>query len=116
MRTDKLAYYWFQQIPEGFFALIEQSSLTPKNYVFKSVELKETAFRLDAVFEPIGDDEFTFFVEVQFQRDETFYARCFAEIFLYIKQFPVRRWQAVVIYPSRKVSKSESRAGKLIGF
>jgi predicted transposase/invertase (TIGR01784 family) len=103
MRTDKLTYSWFKNIPQGFFTLIEKTTLNPKNYVFQSVELKETAFRLDGVFVPNEHEEFTFFVEVQFQRDEAFYARFFAEIFLYIKQYPVQRWQAVVIYPSRKI-------------
>jgi conserved hypothetical protein (putative transposase or invertase) len=103
MLTDKLAYFWLKEIPQGFFALIGKDTLNHKNYTFQSVELKETAFRLDGVFVPNENEEFTFFVEVQFQRDETFYARFFAEVFLYIRQYPVRRWQAVVIYPSRKI-------------
>ncbi len=56
----------------------------------------------DGVFIPNTDDV-TYFVEAQFQTDERFYARLFAEIFLYLKQYPTAKWQAVVIYPSRSV-------------
>ena len=102
MKTDKLAYLWLKEVPQGFFKLIGRDARDAKNYAFKSVELKETAFRLDGVFVP-QDNDFTYFVEVQFQRDEKFYARLFAQVFLYLKQFRVKRWRVVVIYPSRKV-------------
>ncbi len=38
---------------------------------------------------------------MQFQRDYAFYARLFAQIFLYLKQFGGCRWRAAVIYPDR---------------
>jgi predicted transposase/invertase (TIGR01784 family) len=39
-------------------------------------------------------------VEVQFQRDPILYRRLFAEVFLYLKQYPeVAHWRAVVVYP-----------------
>ncbi len=45
-----------------------------------------------------------YFVEVQFQKDDGFYYRLFAEIFLYIYQYkPTNNWRAVVIYPRRGV-------------
>ena len=45
-----------------------------------------------------------YFVEVQFQKDDGFYYRLFAEIFLYIYQYkPVSNWRAVVIYSRRGV-------------
>ncbi|MFN3344577.1 MAG: Rpn family recombination-promoting nuclease/putative transposase [Chloroherpetonaceae bacterium] len=102
MRTDKLAYLWFQEVPQGFFALIGRDKSDAEFYDFKSVELKETSFRLDGVFIPQIDD-YTYFVEVQFQRDENFYARLFAQVFLYLKQFSVRKWRVVVIYPTRSI-------------
>ncbi len=41
---------------------------------------------------------------MQFQKDDGFYYRLFAEIFLYIYQYkPVSNWRAVVIYPRRGV-------------
>ncbi len=45
-----------------------------------------------------------YFVEVQFQLDETFYYRLFAEIFLYLYQYKVvNNWQAIVVYPRRSI-------------
>lgn len=107
MQTDKLAYLWFQEIPQGFFALIGRNKLDASGYAFKSVELKETSFRLDAVFAPLVSDDFTYFVEVQFQRDALFYARLLAEVFLYLKQFQVKKWRVVVIYPNRNAEQED---------
>ncbi len=103
MKTDKLVYLLFKRLPQGFFALIDRSPNDAERYLVKAVELKETAFRLDAVFLPKNDDDETYFVEAQFQLDDAFYARFFAEIFLYLKQYSTRKWRAVVIYPSRAV-------------
>jgi predicted transposase/invertase (TIGR01784 family) len=107
MKTDKLVYLLFKRLPKGFFALIGRNPNDAENYIFKSVELKEVAFRLDAVFLPIRSDDATYFVEAQFQTDEGFYARFFAEIFLYLKQYPTKAWLAVVIYPARAVEQKE---------
>ncbi|PZO19514.1 MAG: hypothetical protein DCF25_08260 [Leptolyngbya foveolarum] len=42
------------------------------------------------------------FVEVQFQLDEYFYHRFFAEIFLFLRKNPdVEHWQAVVLFEKR---------------
>lgn len=62
MRTDKLAYLWLQEIPEGFFTLIGRDKTDAQRYTFKSVELKETAFRIDAVFTPQEADDITYFI------------------------------------------------------
>lgn len=103
MKTDKLAYILLQLAPQGFFELIGRNPDDALRYEFKSVELKETAFRLDGVFIPKSDDDITYFVEVQFQPDEKFYARFFAEIFLYLKQYPASNWRAIVMYSSRSI-------------
>ncbi|WP_399380191.1 DUF2887 domain-containing protein [Thermosynechococcus sp. PP551] len=44
-----------------------------------------------------------YFCEVQFQRDNTFYERFFAEVFLYLRLYrqTFSDGQAVVIYPNR---------------
>ncbi len=110
MKTDKLAYLWLQEVPEGFFTLIGRNKSDSSRYLFQSVELKETAFRIDGVFVPQTDD-ITYFVEVQFQRDNAFYARLFAQIFLYLKQFGACHWRAVVIYPNKSAEQAS-----LIGY
>ncbi|MFQ3598256.1 MAG: DUF2887 domain-containing protein [Chloroherpetonaceae bacterium] len=81
MRTDKLAYLIFKRLPQGFFSMVDRNPSDADKYLFKSVELKETSFRIDAIFQPKSADDITYFVEVQFQTDEDFYSRFFAEIF-----------------------------------
>ncbi|MCS6989951.1 MAG: Rpn family recombination-promoting nuclease/putative transposase [Chloroherpetonaceae bacterium] len=107
MRADKLVYLLLQLAPQGFFALIGRNPNDAERYEFKSVELKETAFRIDGIFAPKSDEDELYFVEAQFQRDETFYARFFAEIFLYLKQYPAKRWKAIALYPSRSVEQKD---------
>ncbi|MFB2891513.1 Rpn family recombination-promoting nuclease/putative transposase [Aerosakkonemataceae cyanobacterium BLCC-F50] len=106
MRTDTLFYRLFQEFPGIFFELIDRQYNEARNYEFTSVELKQTAFRMDGVFVPKSDvtRQPVYFVEVQFQLDLSFYRRLFAEIFLYLRQNPaVNLWRVVVIYPNRSV-------------
>ena len=106
MKTDSLFYHLFQTLPQLLFDLIAQPSDHAHHYQFSSVELKQTAFRLDGVFQPPDDqpDWPVFFVEVQFQLDPELYSRLFAEVFLYLRQQrPVHPWHAVVIYPTRAI-------------
>lgn len=107
MKTDKLVYLLFQKAPQGFFTLVGRSAEDAAKYEFKSIEIKETAFRLDDVFTSIDANEPTYFVEAQFQLDDEFYGRFFAEIFLYLKQYRVSQWHAVVIFPSRSTEQTE---------
>ncbi len=106
MKTDSLFYRLFQTLPQLLFDLIAQPVGDAARYHFASVELKQTAFRLDGVLQPPDDqpDWPLFFVEVQFQLDPELYSRLFAEVFLYLRLHrPVHPWQAVVIYPSRAI-------------
>ncbi|MGB3312329.1 MAG: Rpn family recombination-promoting nuclease/putative transposase [Nodosilinea sp.] len=102
MKTDSLFYALFQSQPSLFFELIGKPTSEAQGYQFASVEVKQTAFRIDGVFLPPNDrpDAPVYFVEVQFQRDPILYRRLFAEVFLYLKQYPeVAHWRAVVVYP-----------------
>lgn len=106
MKTDHLFYRLFHTLPRLFFDLLEQPGWPAELYRFQSVEVKQTALRLDGLFTPPAErpELPLFFIEVQFQREEDLYARLFAEIFLYLKQYqPPHPWQAVVIYPSRAI-------------
>jgi predicted transposase YdaD len=48
-------------------------------------------------------------VEVQFQKDPHFYHRFFAEIGLFLAQYPkTEDWQAVVLFPNRKVETEQT--------
>ena len=106
MKTDTLFYQLFQEFPSIFFELIGQPGTQANAYQFTSIELKQVAFRLDGLFLPSPDEPNLpiYFVEVQFQKDETFYYRLFAEIFLYLYQYKtINNWQAIVVYPRRSI-------------
>lgn len=74
-------------------------------YHFESVEVKEPTFRIDGVFLPPADasPKIVFFAEVQFQKDQSLYARFFSELFLYLyrNQDLYDDWYGVLIFPRR---------------
>ena len=110
MQTDKIFYSLFQAFPSIFFAIIGDTTANINAYQFVSVELKETAFRIDGVFIPTSEttNQPLYFVEVQFQLDSNFYRRFFVEIFLYLRQNEsVNFWHAVVIYPQRSLDPND---------
>lgn len=110
MQTDSLFYKLFQTAPSLLFELIDYPSLTADAYVFRSVELKQTAFRIDGVFLPESEtaDAPIFLVEVQFQRDGQLYARLFSEMMLFLRQNPtVQDWHMVVMYGDRTCEPNE---------
>jgi len=103
MKTDSLFYLLFQALPEAFFELLNQPTSLANAYSFASVEVKQTAKRIDGVFVPKVEtsNDPIYFVEVQFQLDPKLYARLFSEIFVYLAQTNLtRNWFAVIIYPS----------------
>lgn len=87
MKTDKLVDFLFQVAPEGFFLMVGREPEDARRYLVQSVALKEKSLRLDAVFEPLVENDTTYFVKTQFQLDEGFYARFFSEIFLHLNQY-----------------------------
>ncbi|BAY88420.1 MULTISPECIES: Rpn family recombination-promoting nuclease/putative transposase [unclassified Tolypothrix] len=105
MKTDILFYRLFQEIPSIFFEIIGNPPDEANNYLFSSVEIKQTSFRIDGLFLPIEiTDRPIYFVEVQFQQDDEIYSRLIAEISLYLRQNkPKNDWSAVVLYPNRSV-------------
>lgn len=99
LKTDSLYYKIFAAAPRIFFELIGQPVST--DHRFDSVEVKQTAFRIDGVFlpAPTASDPTVYFVEVQFQPDATLYQRLFAEIALFLKHHPdTQHWRAVVLF------------------
>ncbi|MEM1367152.1 MAG: Rpn family recombination-promoting nuclease/putative transposase [Cyanobacteria bacterium P01_H01_bin.15] len=98
-------------MPALFFELIAES--VHQNYRFDSVEVKQTAFRIDGVFLPQVNQPETpvYFVEVQFQKDSNLYARVFSELTLYLKYHSqVENWRVVLIYASRDVKQDSAGA------
>ena len=106
MKTDSIFYQLFQEFPQLFFELIGAKETNSNVYIFSSPEIKQLAFRLDGAFVPLEDfsSQPLYFVEIQFYKDEEFYARLFSGIFLYFSQYKPSNpnWYAIVIYASRR--------------
>lgn len=93
-------------MPQLFFEVLGEPPERGDNYEFTSMEVKQTAFRIDGVFTPKPDSPeiAVIFVEFQFQKDEVLYERLFSEIMLYLAQNPdAEDWQAIAIYPRRSI-------------
>jgi predicted transposase/invertase (TIGR01784 family) len=110
MRRDTIFYQLFKQSPTLLFDLLDRPPKNAEGYVFESIEVKETAFRIDGVFLPPDRFGIVFFCEVQFQLDELLYERLLSEIFIYIYRNRERftDWQVVVIYPTRTMEQSRT--------
>lgn len=106
MKTDSIFYRLFQTFPGTFFELINRQASEASAYEFASVELKQTAFRIDGIFLPVPNlqEKPIYFLEVQFQKDPEFYARFFSEIFLYLRLYaPTKAWRSVVVFAKRSL-------------
>jgi len=114
MKRDSIFYKLFQQSPNLLFELLPNPPKNSKNYRFDSVAVKEPKFEIDGVFLPPDGQKsgIVYFVEVQFQKDETLYERMFAESFLYFYRNSEKfsNLQFVVIYPSRSVEQTNTLA------
>jgi predicted transposase/invertase (TIGR01784 family) len=113
VKTDSIFYRLFKEFPSIFFELIGNQPQTAAAYKFSSIEIKQTAFRIDGVFLPIKEQDAQnpiYFLEVQFQDDEKIYYRLFSEVFLYLRQYqPQNPWRGVVIYPSRSLDTADTQ-------
>lgn len=106
MKTDSIFFKIFKTDPGILFELLGRSPDLAQGYEFRSVEIKQVAFRLDGVLlpKPEANDQTVWFLEVQFQPDPKFYSRFFGESYLYLDLHPeTQDWQAVVIFSSRSV-------------
>ena len=108
MRRDTIFYQLFLQSPALLFDLIPGPPADANEYVFRSIEVKETSFRIDGVFLPPTPEGLIFFCEAQFQLDATLYERLVSEIGIYAFRYQdeFRDWRALVIYPSRSTEQS----------
>ncbi|QDL06742.1 flagellar assembly protein H [Brasilonema octagenarum UFV-E1] len=57
MKTDSIFYRLFQEFPSIFFELIGEPPEEARAYQFSSVEVKQTAFRIDGVFLPAKESD-----------------------------------------------------------
>jgi len=110
MRRDSIFYKLFQQSPPLLFELLSEPPANAQAYRFDSVAVKEPKFEIDGVFlPPEGEVGTVYFCEVQFQKDKLLYERVFAEsaLYFYRNRERFRDWQAIVIYPSRRVEQED---------
>ena len=97
-------------MPQLFFEVLGEPAERGNDYDFASVEVKQTAFRIDGVFtpKPGASNQIVIFTEFQWQKDEALYERLFAEIMLYLAQNPeIEDWKAIAIYPRRSVEQDQ---------
>jgi predicted transposase/invertase (TIGR01784 family) len=108
MRRDTIFFQLFQQFPTLLFELAPQPPDRADEYIFDSIEVKETSFRIDGVFIPPDAKGIVYVCEVQFQLDPLLYERLVSEISIYTYRNRERfaNWQAIVIYPSRSMEQS----------
>jgi predicted transposase/invertase (TIGR01784 family) len=108
MRRDTIFYQLFLQSPTLLFELLSQPPDRANEYVFESIEVKETSFRIDGVFSPPDPAGIVYFCEVQFQPDELLYERMLSEISIYTyrSRSLFADWRAIAIYPSRSLEQS----------
>ena len=117
MKRDSIYYQIFKRFPRLLFELVDYHAEQAQDYRFESVEVKETAFRMDGVFLPPegATSRVVFFAEIQFQRDEGLYHRFFTEsmMYLYRNQLTYDDWYCVVIFPSRSLEPSDTRTHRI---
>ena len=117
MKRDSIYYQIFKRFPGLIFELVDSRPQNTQKYRFESVEVKETAFRIDGVFLPPEDAKprIIFFAEVQFQKDEALYHRFFTESMMYLNrnQSQYDDWYCVVIFPSRSLEPSDTRTHRI---
>jgi len=110
MRRDTIFYQLFKQFPSLLFELVDEKPPEAAEYQFDSIEVKETAFRIDGVFLPPdhANPKIAFFAEVQFQEDKDLYHRFFTELLTFLYRHKVRydNWFGVIIFPSRNLEPS----------
>jgi predicted transposase/invertase (TIGR01784 family) len=109
MRRDSIFYRLFQQRPVLLFDLITDAPDDRADYLFDSVEVKETSFRIDGVFLPPDPTGIVYFCEVQFQKDQLLYERlvCEASLYFYRHRDRCRDWRVVAVYPSQSTEQSD---------
>ena len=104
VKTDKLFYEVFHELPEVFFELIGETQVNARDYEFKAIELKETALRLDGVMLRIAKDskQPIYFIEVQSYKNPNIYSNILRKVYTYLDQNdPTQDWCAVVVYERR---------------
>lgn len=105
MKRDSLFFELFRDLPRGFFEVIGRGDIDPRQYELKAIEFKETAVRLDGVFQPISRETGPAYIwEAQWYSSDKVYANLMSKIGRFLEHGdPSQMWVAVVIYPTRSL-------------
>jgi predicted transposase/invertase (TIGR01784 family) len=111
MKRDSLLYRFFKELPGCFFQLIGRPEADAKRYDLDSIEYKETAVRLDGVFQPRqADVDPAYLWEAQFYASDKVSANIMSKIGRFLEHGdPNQDWVAVVIYPNRSLEQKNLR-------
>ncbi|HEY3788401.1 MAG TPA: DUF2887 domain-containing protein, partial [Urbifossiella sp.] len=111
MKRDSLFYRFFKELPGSFFHLIGRPEAEAERYELNAIEYKETAVRLDGVFEPrepAADPAFIW--EAQYYPSDKVYANLLSKIGRFLEHGDQNQdWVAVVIYPNRAMEQKNLR-------
>ncbi len=104
MKTDKLFYRIFQELP-GLAAELLGGLPDSAVLEFSAPVVKDSEFRLDGLLTPAEPTLPLIFLEAQMQPDERFLRRYFASLFLYLAQQPQERdWRGLLLVASRSIT------------
>ncbi len=104
VKTDTLIFRLFRDLPGTFFRLAGRPSTLARRYFkTKSVELKDSALRLDGIFLPkVATRDPAYIWEAYFYGSEASFANLFHKVFRYLEQEnPALDFVAILILPSR---------------
>ena len=109
MVTDPLFFQLFQTVPDTFFMMLglspAEAAAKAKAYVFRAVEVKEAAHRLDGAFIPNDPAEPIYFLESLFYRYGPVYADIMTKAFSFHKRNdPEQPFKAVVLFARRTMA------------
>jgi len=89
MITDPIFYRLFATSPETFFLVLGMSADSARDmavrYQYEALEFKQTAHRLDGVFQPKESGQPLYFLEVQFYPLPSVFANLLAKVYTYLK-------------------------------
>jgi predicted transposase/invertase (TIGR01784 family) len=102
MKRDHLVFNIFETGPGTFFELIGKPASEAAGYIMKSIELKDSAVRLDGAFIPIeGNPGPVYLWEAQFKKVKGFYANLHTKMSRYWSHFDDERpIVCVAIFPN----------------
>jgi len=105
MKRDSLFFELFRDLPRGFFEAIGRPEIDPRQYELKAIEYKETAVRLDGVFQPLVAGAGPAYIwEAQWYSSNKVYANLLSKVGRFLEHGnPSQMWIAVVIYPTRSL-------------